>query len=277
MDDCFPRGVLAPKQSPLFWVNNKDRYLRQLLISDIQKDTGRDLLVYFTDCDRTLAQLDQTDDIYLSELLRARKSDSVDLLIETNGGFTDATEKICSVLRNAKLDLRVIVPRRAKSNGTVIAFCGSTILMGDDSELGPIDPHLGGIPADFIVKSAGVLMQRDPMLIHAAESSIKQTEELATRLLRTGMLQGTDESELQELVQKLTTRDQYHSHGAVINAEEAKALGLNVKILTNDDPLWQKIWLLRTMYAFDCGQRGYAKLFESLLITSPVSAPPPQS
>ena len=175
---------------------------------------------------------------------------------------------------NTKLDLRVIVPRRAKSNGTVIAFCGSTILMGDDSELGPIDPHLGGVPADYIVKSAGILMQRDPMLVQAAQSSIKQTEELATQLLLTGMLKGTDKVEIQDLVQKLTTRDQYHSHGSVINAEEASALGLTVKILENDDPLWQKIWLLRTMYAFDCGQRGYAKIFESHLITSPVSAPP---
>lgn len=273
MLEPFPRGSAPPAQSPLFWVNQKDRYLRQLLIRDIQTETKRDLIVYFTECDRSQAQIDQTDDIYLSELLGARSSDHVDLLLETNGGFTDATEKICAVLRNAKLDLRVIVPRRAKSNGTVIAFCGSTIAMGPDSELGPIDPFVGGIPADYIVKAKHILAQRDPIIVQAAESAIKHTFELATYLLGTGMMQGKDDAEIRTLVGKLATRDQYHSHGAVIDTEEARTLGLNVEAHTSNSALWQKIWLLRSMYSFDSQQRGYLKLFESEKISSPVAGP----
>src|SRR5450631_3670734 len=109
MSTPFPRGTDAPAQSPLFWVNNKDRYLRQLLIRDIQSETGRELIVYFTDCERSNGEIDNSDDNYLSELLSARGSQNIDLLIETNGGITDATEKICAILRNANLDLRVIV------------------------------------------------------------------------------------------------------------------------------------------------------------------------
>jgi ClpP class serine protease len=210
----------------------------------------------------------------LSELLSFRKRDQVDLLLETNGGFTDATEKICSILQNAKLDLRVIVPRRAKSNGTVIAFCGSSIAMGPDSELGPIDPHLGGIPADYIVQAAGILVQRDPVLIQAAQSSIKQTMALATSLLSAGMLKTKSPDEIQALVNKLATRDQYHSHGSVIDAEEAKSLGLNIEQFESKNSFWQKIWLLRSMYAFDCGERGFAKIFEGDSISSPVAVAP---
>lgn len=275
-DQPFPRGRLQPAQSPLFWVNNKDRYLRQLLIKDIQEETQRELIVYFTDCDHTQAQIDQSDDIYLSELLSARKGHRVDLLLETNGGFTDATEKICSVLRNAKLDLRVIVPRRAKSNGTVIAFCGSSIVMGHNSELGPIDPYWAGVPADYIVKAAAIMAQRDPILVQAAESSIKQTTELAVYLLGSGMMQGVAEQDIRALVAKLATRDQYHSHGAVIDADEALSLGLKVELFEETSPLWQKIWLLRSMYAFDCPQRGYAKIFEGQSISSAVALPPPK-
>lgn len=272
MTNHFPRGTELPTQSPLFWVNHKDRYLRQLLIKDIKETTGRDLLVYFTDCDRSPAQIDQTDDIYLAELLSARDSDKVDLLLETNGGMTDATEKICSILRNANLDLRVIIPRRAKSNGTVIAFCGHTIIMGSDSELGPIDPFVGGIPADFILKASANLAQRDPVLIQAAIAVVKQTTELATNLLLNGMLQGKTETEVRALVQQLATREQYHSHGAVIDVKEAKDLGLNVDD-ESGSKLWHQIWLLRTMYAFDCQQHNYAKIFESEKISSPVSIP----
>jgi len=274
MAACFPRTADIPSQSPLFWVENKDRYLRQLLIGDIEAETGRELIVYFTDCDRSTAQIDHTDDIFLSEILGNRQSDKVDLLIETNGGLTDATEKVCAVLRNAKLDLRVIVPRKAKSNGTVITFCGSEIVMGNDSELGPIDPALvvngASIPCDFIVKG----QIKDPILLQLAQSAIGQTRKLAKELLSQGMLKTLDAGKLDELLNKLATRDTYHSHGSVIDAGEAKALGLNVNVLGAASTLWQKLWLLRTMYAFDCRSRGYSKLFEGKRISSPVTIAP---
>lgn len=274
MAEAFPRGLELPSQSPLFWVNNKDRYLRQLLISDIQAETGRDLVVYFSDCDKTSAQIDQLDDIYLSELLAARKSDKVDLLIETNGGFTDATEKVCSVLLNARIDLRVIVPRRAKSNGTVIAFCGTSILMGCDSELGPIDPFVGGIPADFVRKAGPAL--NNPLLVLQADSAVSQTRKLASQLLARGMLNGKSPADIDALLDKLATRNVYHSHGAVIDADEAKGIGLNVVRYESNDPLWKKFWLLRSMYAYDCQVHQYSKIFEGKMISCPVAVMPTQ-
>lgn len=273
MAEVFPRGVDLPTQSPLFWVNNKDRYLRQLLISDIQSETDRDLIVYFSDCDKAnSAQIDQLDDIYLSELLAARKSDKVDLLIETNGGFTDATEKVCSVLLNAKIDLRVIVPRRAKSNGTVIAFCGNSIMMGSDSELGPIDPFVNGIPADFIRKAGSSL--NNPLLVLTAESAISQTRKLASELLAEGMLKGKNQDDINTLLDKLATRDVYHSHGAVIDANEADAIGLTVEKYESNNTLWKKIWLLRSMYSHDCQMHRYSKIFEGKMISCPISIAP---
>lgn len=274
MAEVFPRGLDLPTQSPLFWVNNKDRYLRQLLIADIQSETSRDLIVYFSDCDKTSAQIDQLDDIYLSELLAARKSDKVDLLIETNGGLTDATEKVCSVLLNAKIDLRVIVPRRAKSNGTVIAFCGSSIMMGCDSELGPIDPFVGGIPADFIHKAGAAL--GNPLLVLAAESAISQTRKLASQLLSDGMLKGKIKADLDALLDKLASRDVYHSHGAVIDATEAKSIGLNIEQCDSKNTLWKKLWLLRSMYSYDCQTRNYSKIFEGKTISCPIAVIPAQ-
>ena len=59
--ECFPRGLALPVQTPLFWVTHKDRYLRQLLIRDIESATKRDLLVYFTDVDNSSAQIDVGD------------------------------------------------------------------------------------------------------------------------------------------------------------------------------------------------------------------------
>ena len=57
MQSVFQEPQTTPNQSPLYWVSHKDRYLRQLLIKDIEEITGRSLVVYFTDCDRTLLKL----------------------------------------------------------------------------------------------------------------------------------------------------------------------------------------------------------------------------
>jgi hypothetical protein len=274
-NDCFPRGTLPPAQSPLYWVQEKDRYLRQLLIRDIQADTGRELIVYFTDCN-TPAQIDPSDEQYLVELLGACRGKVIDLLLETNGGVTDATEKVVAVLKNWDCDLRVIVANRAKSNGTVIALVGKSIVMGPNSELGPVDPniHIGEgqfAPAQFIMNLDPA--QVAPITRLFADFAIRQTKKLARQALGCRMLPDKTEDQLDEIVEKLATRDVYHSHGSVIDHSEAQALGLTVEILEPSDPTWKKLWLLRCMYQADAPAKRLGKIFEGERISSSVAAP----
>lgn len=274
MVESFPRTSALPSQSPLFWVAHKDRYLRQLMVRDIEAATGRTLLVYFADCNAQGSEIDGGDDVFLAELLGSCPKGPVDLLIETNGGQTDATEKLCSLLRAGPSDLRVIVPRRAKSNGTVLALVGSTILMGIESELGPIDPSMNGIPVEFVLGAApGTFNALD---IQIATRFRDQTQKLAYGLLSTGMLAGQDRAMIEELIGKIATRDHYHSHGSVIDAAEATKLGLKVETLPQTDELWRRVCLLRAMYQHDCTQQRYSKIFEGSRI-SLVVAPKDQT
>ena len=78
-------------------------------------------------------------------------------------------------------------------------------------------------------------------------------------------------AKIDETINMIATRDHYHSHGSVIDAKEAIKLNLSVIEFTQDNLIWQKIWLLRTMYSYDCGQNGYAKLFESSKVSTAVS------
>lgn len=274
--ELFPRGTELPTQSPLFWVHQKDRYLRQLLIKDIEAETDRDLIVYFSDCTSPYAQIDASDDSYFAELLGAVKRPRVDLLLETNGGQTDAAEKLAGLLLGMNKDLRVIVPRRAKSNGTVLAIAGKEIVMGFQSELGPIDPNLvlapnNVVPAELILKTHAA---HNPIIVQIAQLAVKQTTKLAVQLLSKGMLAGVDPAIIDDLVKKIATREQYHSHGSVIDHSEAAALGLKVNYLPPENPLWQRIWLLRTIYEYDCRVKGLMKLFESNSISSGIAPPP---
>lgn len=272
-DEPFPRGKGLPKQTPLFWVAEKDRYLRQLLIRDIEELTQRKLIVYFTDCESPngSAQIHPADDAYLLELIDQDGSESVDLMLETNGGYTDAAEKLVSIVRERIADLRVIVPRRAKSNGTLIALAAKSIVMGTASELGPIDPLVtvgpqNSIPAQFILQAPNI----DPIVKQAAAYAVAQTKKLAKTLLETGMMSGSTSVVIDEVVEKLATRDHFHSHGSVIDSSEAVALGLRIEKLSGDDPLWQRVWLLRCMYANDLRTSRLIKIFEGHRVSNSI-------
>ncbi|CDZ61540.1 ClpP class periplasmic serine protease [Neorhizobium galegae bv. orientalis] len=270
-ESTFPRGKSLPSQSPLFWVQQKDRYLRQLLIADIEAMTGRRLVVYFANRFKQESFINAGDIPYVAELLGDLGKAPADLLLETNGGETDATEAIVSLLQSTVPDLRVIVTNAAKSNGTVICLAASEIIMGPTSELGPIDPSVGGMPASIAAEP--IVAQQNYALHRLAAYAIMQTTKLATSLLKNGMLAGKSDQEVGNVVAALSTKNVFHSHGSVVDHREATALGLAVRYLPEDDELWRRIWLLHCMYAQDITARNHLKIFEGRARSTSVAAP----
>ncbi|QWC56938.1 hypothetical protein F7D01_07365 [Erythrobacter sp. 3-20A1M] len=148
----FPRTADLTSQSPKYWAKEKDRYLRQLLILDIEEITGRPLMVCFSQLNQPINHTDPDD---IAEIIQAIDGDACDILIQTPGGSVDACEKIISVLSKKFSDYRVIVPSWAKSAGTVIALSSNEIVLGINSELGPIDPHqaINGMSVPSLLKT----------------------------------------------------------------------------------------------------------------------------
>jgi hypothetical protein len=273
-NERFPRSTELPTQSPLFWVEQKDRYLRQLLIRDIEETSGRRLLVYFANRFEN-AQIDHRDCTFANELFGDTSAEAVDLLLETSGGGTDATESLVTVVRNLTNDLRVIVANAAKSNGTLLALAAKTIIMGAPSELGPIEPLVNNIPCSILLQQQ-IATQNFP-LHKFGEFALNQSRKLARTLLSEGMMSGKPPTEIDDVVQKLSSRDVYFSHGSSIDHKEAKALGLNVEYLPPENPLWQQIWLLHCMYEHDCRKARYLKIFEGRVRSTAIAAPPNQA
>jgi hypothetical protein len=272
MTDKFPRTGDLPSQSPLFWVSQKDRYLRQLLIRDIQGLTNRRLIVYFANRYEN-ALIDQRDIALMDELCRDIGGKPADLMLETNGGETDATEGLISLIQKMAPDLRVIVANAAKSNGTLLCLASQMIVMGATSQLGPIEPHINGIPSS-ILSQPEIAKQNFPLHKYGV-FALQQTGALAKRLLTSGMLKGKTETEIDAVVNQLSSRDVYFSHGSVINFAEAKSLGLSVEYLAPETDLWQKIWLLYCMYDHDCRRDKYLKVFEGQAVSTSIAASKP--
>ena len=270
----FPRSSVIPKQSPVFWVGQKDRYLRQLLIRDIEVLTGRRLLVYYANRFHN-AQINQRDCDYFVELFGDVNSEACDLFIETSGGETDATEGLVKLLRNLAPDLRVIVPNAAKSNGTLLSLAAKEIVMGPPSELGPIEPSLSGIPSSVLMQPQ--MAQNNFPLHQLGTFAYQHSKQIALDLLSSGMMSSRAPEEVEAVVEKLAGRDTYKSHGAVIDHREASNLGLNVCYLPNGNEVWSRIWLLYCMYDFDSHRSGLLKIYEGRARSTQIKAPPATS
>jgi len=77
----------------------------------------------------------------------------LDLILHTPGGGIAATQSLVDYLqRMFKSDIRAIVPQIAMSAGTILACCCKQILMCKHSNLGPIDPHLNGMPTYGVIR-----------------------------------------------------------------------------------------------------------------------------
>ena len=246
-------------QSAKYWAKEKDRYLRQLLIKDIENLTDRPLFVYFAQLDQ---QINHTDPDDLSEIFQATDLKYGDLFIQTPGGSVDATEKIISILRQRFDDYRVIVPSWAKSAGTVIALSSSKIIFGMNSELGPIDPQwqYNGVmvPCDILAADPAIAQHLRAM----AQFATARMRQMATDLLAKGMMNGKSPQEIESVIQKISSTNGYMSHGAVIDYDEAKKLGLSIAYLDRNDEIWKRIWLLYCMYDYDSKAKSIGKIFE---------------
>lgn len=263
LQNQFPRTEALPSQSSKFWAKEKDRYLRQLLISDIEELTGRELIVYYAQLSEGINFTDPDD---LSEIIEGLSSRDVDLLIQTPGGAVDAVEKFVSVLGHRLDSYRVIVPSWAKSGGTVIAISASEILLGVNSELGPIDPQmfipdLGPMPCEFVAADD----TKDPVLKMYAAASVARMRNLARKILRRGMLKDVDDDRFEEVLKKLSSSTEYGSHGAVIDYSEAQELGLAVTWLPPEERLWRLIWMLYCSYDYDTKTRRLGKVIEGAI------------
>lgn len=187
--------------------------------------------------------------------------ENLDLILHTPGGSLEATKEIINYLRAIYQHIRVIVPVKAMSGGTMIACSSDEILMGPYSHLGPTDPQilLGNsyVPVGAIIKEfnlalesvknepTSALIWKDRLksvpvgLYQSIQNMQNNSNKYLVELLKNNMLKDDDnkEQKANDIVEYLNNPDAHTSHGQGINIDKLKERHLNVTNLHSDRKL----------------------------------------
>jgi len=185
------------------------------------------------------------------------------LLLHTPGGSVGATESIVDYLRRMfGNNIRAIVPQIAMSAGTMIACSCREIVMAKHSNLGPIDPHLRGIPVVGVAKEfkracdevkrnknlipiwQSIIGQYRPTFLGQCENAVEWSKQFVSKQLEEVMFSGEQDAnkKARNVVKKLTDYSGNKSHDRHIHIDECRQMGLKI-ISLEDDPDFQDLVL----------------------------------
>lgn len=232
---------------------NSEEQLNNILtphFENIQKDAGfADYTLLFLIDDNHSIGSSHANKIY-NALTNVNEPKDIFLIIDSKGGSVESAyliSKICRRLCNKKFI--VGIPRRAKSAATLISLGADEIHMGLMSELGPIDPQIGGIPALGLSNALKVIARLAeqhpgsaemfskylkenlflPQLGHL-ERMCESAEQYANRLLSRNTKLKSDDA------RRLSNHfvNHYKDHGFVIDCDEAQSLLGDATVKVNE-------------------------------------------
>lgn len=131
----------------------REKYLRQL--ADLTK---RNIIAYYSGWLQypgiMQTSINDSDmNAFMAVVNTLDKTKGLDLILHTPGGDIAATENLVRYLKSIfGENIRAIIPQLAMSAGTMIACSCKEIIMGKQSNLGPIDPQTAGIPCQGVIE-----------------------------------------------------------------------------------------------------------------------------
>ncbi len=237
--------------------------IRREYLKKLYNHTSRNIIAYYSGflSKPGIAQSDINDEDKNGFMMAVHKLDrtkGLDLILHTPGGDLAATQSIVNYLHKMFImDIRAIVPQIAMSAGTMIACSCRRILMTEHSNLGPIDPHLRGLPAYGVIEEfkraykeikkdpskiplwGSIISQYKPTFLSQCENAIKWSNKFVEEQLEKVMFSGETNAKdkARNVRKKLSDYKENRSHVRHIHLEECKKIGLNVDRIEDDPDL----------------------------------------
>ena len=236
--------------------------VRRKYLAKLSEKTGRNVIAYYSGFlqkdGKGLDINDNDKNSFMAVIHGLDRSKGLDLILHTPGGNVFATESLVNYLKIMfDNDIRVIVPQIAMSAGTMIACASKEIIMGKQSNIGPIDPQYGNIPCygvlDEFKKAVDdierepktkevwkvIISKYHPTFVGECQNAIDVSKHIVTVWLETNMLKDDKDrcEKTRIIVDKLSDHSDSKNHSRHYHIEDVKALGLNVTSMEDDNEL----------------------------------------
>jgi ATP-dependent protease ClpP protease subunit len=239
---------------------------QQQALQDIStKRSGRNVIFYasaFLQKPKGSVQISPEDiNGFMSVMYGMDWGKNLTLLLHTPGGAPTAVETIVDYLHSKFADIEVIIPTYAMSAGTMLSLAADRIIMGRQSQLGPIDPQMlvGGrfvsarsIVAQFeqarseILRNlnlahawAPILQSIGPALLQEAQNALDYGELMVAKWLEQKMFRSIPRPAgvAKKTAAHFNKAEAHKSHGRRISRDEARLHHIMVEDLENDNDL----------------------------------------
>jgi len=265
-------------------------FVRRDYLQKLHQHTGRNVIAYYSGfLSKPEIQSEINDEDkngFMMAVHRLERDKGLDLILHTPGGSIAATQSIVNYLhRMFRSDIRAVVPQIAMSAGTMIACSCREILMTKHSNLGPIDPHLRGVPAYGVItefrracreikKDASripvwnsIIGQYRPTFLSQCENAIKRSNEFVSEQLESVMFARSKDAKRKAIavVRRLTDYRGNKAHDRHIHIEECKQMGLRVIEVEEDQTLQDLLLTVHHCYMHSLMNTASFKMIENHL------------
>ena len=210
----------------------------------------------------------------------------LDLILHSPGGDVAATETIMDYLRQMfGHNIQTFVPQISMSGGTMMTLLGEKIYMGKQSNLGPIDPQFGDVPAVAAIEEfkraikettenpnsrfawSHILSKYNPGFLTKCEKAIAWSKSLGEDALQKGMLRNTKDKKAvaSKIVDQLLSSETNYAHNRHLHVEELKKTGLKIVMLEKDQDLQDAVLSVHHAFIATLVSTSAAKLIQNHL------------
>lgn len=228
--------------------------MRKKYLATMHEYTGRNVIAYYSGFIQKpgldSCGIDDNDkNAFMQAVCGLDRSKGLDLILHTPGGQIAAAESLVSYLKALfGKDIRTFVPQIAMSAGTMIALSTKEIVMGKQSNLGPIDPQFGGMSCSGIIEEFNeaskdvtenprmaavwgpIISKYHPTFIGDCKKAIDWSDKIVKQWLTENMFSEFEDkaAKAEAVVRTLSSHNATYSHSRHIHAGELKGFGVNV-------------------------------------------------
>ncbi|MCM1537326.1 MAG: S49 family peptidase [bacterium] len=235
-------------------VQNPHDTIRRKYLKVMNEYTGRNVIAYYSAFIQkpgiSGTGIDDSDkNAFMQAAHGLNRELGLDLILHTPGGNVAATESLVYYLKSLfGNNIRVFVPQMAMSAGTMIALAAREIVMGKQSNLGPIDPQYGGMSCAAVLEEfdtaledikknpqsahlwSNIIGKYHPTFLGDCRKAIEWSEEIVMGWLKDNMFADSESADVDasRVVAFLSSHNNTYSHSRHIHSDALEKMGVNI-------------------------------------------------